>query len=328
MHEKNSMKYSFIFVFVLCCFTLFGCQSWQSNRQTYSVIEYPHFFGSSFLPVDWLPDMPVMVTVTATHAVYHFSHGDWDLETINHMVEVSEEALKFVQDWLGFNDNERIIVVYCADMDYLREFDEEFADMFLDPSVAGGWYLGNRVVFNMGNDYRAMLYINIHEAVHAYLDIFNIKSDFLVFQTQTGTFDFFEEGLCNVITYKFFQYTGNERFIAEMQDMMFTLNGIEDIFDTSLILHERASGLLCEFSWNLTDYHLLFGIDYNTMGYNIMEHHVLQSYHTAASFIMFLLEIGTREDFLRFYLNTDLLAEIYGMGAEELIELWLLRLEQ
>jgi hypothetical protein len=321
------MKYSTFFALVLYCFIFLGCQSGQSIRQNHSVINYPHVFGSSLKTVDWLPVMPVMVTVTATHGIYHFSHGDWDLETINHIVEVSEEALLFVMNWLGVEDNERIIVVFCADIDFLKEFDKELAAIFLDPGNSGGWYLGNRIAFNIGKDYRGMLLVNTHEAAHAYLDIFNIKSDFLIFQTQTSTFDWFEEGLCNVIQYKFLQYTNNERFIAEMQEMMFAqagvLGGIEDIFDTSSILHKRAFNFLEEFSWNIANYHQLWDI-----GYNTMEHHVLQSIHTSASFIMFLLEIGTREDFLRFYMNTNLMAEIYGMGVEELIEQWLLRLKQ
>jgi hypothetical protein len=281
-------------------------------------MEYPYVLDSSFQPSDFMPVMPVMVTVTATHAEYHFSNGDWDLETISYMVDVSEEALEYVKNWLGKEDNNRLTVVFCKDGDYMHEFDEEMGDIFAQGS-GGGWYLGNRVIFSFLNDITGLLDLNTHEAVHAYLDIFNITTDFLVFEYGGFYSNFFEEGLCTVIQFMFLAETTNERFIADLHQYLRQM-GIRDRTNTTSILHGNARNLKSTFSADLLDYHKMWGFENRDM----MPYPILQSYDTAASFIMFLLDHGTKEDFLQFYIDNDLFEKIYGYSVDEMIEQWLL----
>lgn len=49
----------------------------------------------------------------------------------------------------------------------------------------------------------------------------------------------------------------------------------------------------------------------------------LFTYPTATSFVLFLLEIGTREELLQFYGSSRLAEDIYGMDLEALIYVWL-----
>jgi hypothetical protein len=290
--------------------------------------EYLYIYDSSIRPISRMPLMPVMVTVTGTHGEYHFSNGDWDLETIDYIMDVSEEAVAFVKDLLRYEANERLTIVYCTDFDYISAYDEGLAEIFNVEGSAAGWYLGNNVVFNYGTSYTNMLSINTHEVGHAFLSIMGMRSDFLTFSTQwdansyTST-DYFEEGLCNVFQYMFVSITNNKRFITEMQEQLYENYGIENVTDTPSILREMALGWFNSFSDDLSDYHLL--MDYNR---DEMEHHSLQSYDTAASFIMFLLSNKSMDDFLRFYVNPDSVETVYGTSVEELIEQWHLSLVQ
>ena len=48
----------------------------------------------------------------------------------------------------------------------------------------------------------------------------------------------------------------------------------------------------------------------------------LFDYNTSASFSLFLLDLGSSEDYKRFYTDKDLSEEIYGMDFETLVHVW------
>ena len=148
---------------------------------------------------------------------------------------------------------------------------------------------------------------------------FNIKTDFLVFEYDDFQPNFFEEGLCTVIQFMFLADTTNERFIADLPQYL-SQKGIIDRTNTNSILHGNARSLKGTFPADLLGYHKIWGFENR----DLMPYPILQSYDTAASFIMFLLDNGTREDFLRFYIDKDLFEEIYGFSVDEMIEQWLL----
>ena len=49
----------------------------------------------------------------------------------------------------------------------------------------------------------------------------------------------------------------------------------------------------------------------------------LNTYSTAASFVIYMLEIGSKEDFMKLYVNTSVAEELYGKDFNALYEQWL-----
>jgi len=54
----------------------------------------------------------------------------------------------------------------------------------------------------------------------------------------------------------------------------------------------------------------------------------LNTYRTSASFVLYMLEIGSKEDFMRLYVDTSVAEELYGKDFNSLYEQWLEFLKQ
>jgi hypothetical protein len=151
----------------------------------------------------------------------------------------------------------------------------------------------------------------IHEAVHSILRVYNRKTNFpMPPETSAWNFSqFLEEGLCNVIDYLFF-------------------------LETQLVYNTNRYGKSNENMESYLHKKAVESFDYHNNFENEAEHGLiyrqLMSYETAASFIYCLLEHkeGTKEDFMRFFDDINLMEEVYGVNMDAMIAEWLEFLEQ
>ncbi|MCL2694002.1 MAG: hypothetical protein FWE60_02720, partial [Oscillospiraceae bacterium] len=204
------------------------------------------------------------------HGKYHFVTGDeWANEYMMQLIEVSEEAVKFVKKWLGHEGDDLIDFVY--------------GNMLYDPPTNP--YSRIQKLWGGGNAFDGVIFINVqeeympaiiaHEAVHTILRSQERETNFPLSPADSwlGGAQFFEEGLANVIDYLFF---------LETEHVYGTFYGT-DKQTTESHIHKEAL-IMLDFFDNFED-EKEHGLIYPQ----------LMSYETAASFIYYLLEYkGTK----------------------------------
>ena len=245
----------------------------------------------------------IMYYALGEYGEYFFAPGDWTNEFMLNLVAVSEEGVKFAKEWLGYKDDKRISFIYGN-----KQYDSPTnPDSFIQKIWSGGGAFIGEVFINMSDEY--MPSIIIHEAVHAILRVYNRKTNFPAPpETAEWSFaQFLEEGLCNLLDYLFFLETplvyGTNRYGTSKENM-------------ETYLHKKALEAFV--------YHKNFE---NEAEYGLI-YPQLMSYETAASFIFNLLEIGTKQDFMRIFDDINLMEEVYGLNMDAKIAEWLAFLEQ
>ena len=244
------------------------------------------------------------------HGEYFFASGEWENEYMLRLIAVSEEGAKFVKDWLGYEGDKLISFVFGN-----RQYDPPTNPSSLIQRLRnGGSGYYDDVFVNVSEELMPALII--HEIVHPVLRMKELSSNF-PYPNETARrayFQLFEEGLANVIDYLFFLKTDH------IYGASFCGSGRGYGIDKQAavgILHRFAIDLFRRFN-NFED-EALFGVKYQQ----------LMTYETAASFIYFLLEYkGTKEDFMRVFVDINLMEEIYGKSMDDMIAEWLLYLEQ
>ncbi|MCL2603851.1 MAG: hypothetical protein FWD90_05170 [Defluviitaleaceae bacterium] len=228
----------------------------------------------------------------------------WTYGMVSHYAAIGEESLSFVQEWLGVSLTQRWSVYFIH-----------------EDEVIGGGY-GNRILTNFQH-HTDPPWSMAHEAVHAVLAAANIRTNFPPTLIDFGpgftlSQSHFEEGMCVLIELLFEIETQNERFARETaQKRTGNQNAVRMTLDDTLRYVNRYA------IW-FTDWFL--GAD--DIGNFHPEWGMLQSYHSAASFLFYLYtERGTREDLLRAYRNIHHMYDIYGADIDELISDWLKWLE-
>lgn len=228
------------------------------------------------------------------HGEYFFTTpGDWTEEFMQQLIAVSEDAIKFAKDWLGYDGGELIRVFYGnVEVNPPTNPDSIMQTMF-------GIGMASHGEFFITAPKEDMPVIIVHEAVHAILRLQGRKSNF-----PTDNLQWLEEGLCNVIDYLFFLET-------------------EHIYDTRRYgtSRENMEAFLHVRAWQREALRLRVEPDCPLQR--------LHSHDTAASFVFYLLEHkGTKDDFMRFFDDVTLAEEIYGMTMIDMIAEWLEYIEQ
>lgn len=157
---------------------------------------------------------------------YFFTSSGWTRDIVNRYIAFSEESIRFVGDWLGYQHDRPLISVHKA-----PPYDFGIAQF-----GGGGRFWGDTgrtrtidTMFAVGNPHA--LTVHAHEATHALLYLSpitrsNVPSppeEFMLDELNTGDFEFgqlaFEEGLCVLLQYLFLLYTDDSHFAARVSDM-------------------------------------------------------------------------------------------------------------
>ena len=227
----------------------------------------------------------------------------WDM--VRHHVEIGEESMSFIKDWLGVASLQRPFAVFNIH----REYD-----------AGGGYHMG--VIINWQHILDPP-WAMAHEAVHGILAAAGIRNNFPRYGIQPpfSGFPFFEEGLCILIEYLFEIETQNQRFAMEATALRLGYRIEPGNFGNPerRMTQEDALNRINRIAIENLNYIYEPG---NTARFGT-RYTVLNTHHTAASFMFYLYtERGSREDLLRFYQDIYLAAEIYGEDMDALITSW------
>ena len=164
----------------------------------------------------------------AQHGWYFFTASDWPRDIVDHYIEVSEESIWFVGDWLGYHHSEPLISVFKA-----PPYDNNI--VAVSGGGGGGRYWADagllRTIDTLGavGSYASPVYIHPHEVAHALLNLAphinraNLPTPPAEFLDDSWNDDawhtfgelVFEEGLCVLLSYLFIAHTENERAARE-----------------------------------------------------------------------------------------------------------------
>jgi hypothetical protein len=181
----------------------------------------------------------------------------------------------------------------------------------------------------------------VHEATHHLLYAGNIYADFF----------WLTEGISEAIQFIYAEEDNNfygpemltafakgnvNAFINEISSLYKSLTGKEYVFngtfDFKQYTHIKALDAVNYFIEN--DIYGVYSQSFGNMNGKAEEkpsafpQGLLNTYETAASFVLFMLEIGSKEDFMRFYPDTSAAEEVYGKDFNALYEQWLEFLRQ
>jgi len=264
---------------------------------------------------------PIAVTALTRQAIYYFSTGNWTRDNIAHYIEVSEEAITFVGDFLGYHHYAPLTIIVYVPPHTIREMDGHSFP------VTGGRYLleGAIVMFNIAEDGPLVI---AHEVAHAIIDLNSMRHTSNFPMVEWAGSSLLEEGLCVVIDYMFYVQTKNDQFALMASEWTFGLNR-RVTWDAAVThIHRRAG-------WELDNDGLFSMRILEHQGYEdymqkalASPYWQLQSYYTAASFILYLTEYrGTWDDFFRIYADIYLMEAVYGADMDGMIAQWLVYLE-
>jgi len=241
----------------------------------------------------------VMYYALGEHGEYHFVTGnEWTNEYMMQLIDVSEESVKFVKDWLGYEDDVLIDFIYGN-----KKYDPPTnPKSHIQKLGSGGNAFYDEIFINVPEEF--MPAIIAHEAVHTILLLQERQSNFPL----CNSVQFLEEGLANVIDYLFYLET-------------------EHVYDVSRYVKDKQAAELHLHEWALMTFEFYGNFEDEKEFGNIYPQ--LMSYDTAASFIYYLLEHkGTKEDFMRVFDDINLMEEVYGVSMDNMITQWLEFLEQ
>ena len=272
--------------------------------------------------VDDLDPVPIKLTALTQQAQYYFSTSSWTRESIEHYIEVSEEAITFAGDFLNYHHDEPLKIIVYAPPHSLIEIDG-----WATFPATGGRYLcdvGATIIMWCVPEQGPSAIT--HEAAHAILDLSSMRHNnnfpIMEWMSDCGS-GYFEEGLCVVIENLFITETLNEQYALTFSQLYFGLNKRVTWDDVVNRVNSNAK-------WELDNDNLISIITMENLGYENpaqaakdLPYWELQSYDTAASFILYLTEEkGTWDDFFQVFADINLMEEIYGVGMEGIIAEW------
>ena len=300
--------------------------SFTGSETTVREFIYRHHFRAYYqLPRHG--SVNIGVSTRGQHGWHLFTPSGWSFETLEYYTSVSEEAIAFVADWLGFDLTARPIVSLFSVHPYNFNMGED---------VGGGWYVQPRYAVVFTHTVYDPPWVYAHEMAHLILDRHPgiRRSNFGQLPWFPGA-DTFEEGLSDVLEYLFIAETNNERYGLEMsQRPLEQLRESGYLTDENIDRRATADELIAYVHiralWHIDNFdmdeHLQqqrqWWPDIQLSPENIDWRVALHPWSSAPSFMFFLLERSTRDDFFRAYMNTDLMEEIYGYDLENLVGLW------
>jgi len=260
-------------------------------------------------------------TVRTDRGYYTFLRTEsWDEEIVARFVEEMDISIAFTYNFLGFEQAAPIPVT-------------------LDPcyeSQLGGWANGDMIMIYAALHEFALenpsfpSFITSHETVH------HIQLNHIA---RSRSFEYYMmEGMASAVATLLF----NEMEVSD-ESMM---RVVEERGDRLIYFISTASGEQSICVANFVYYsnkfsallHLVYMEENNRFNddiflwpgprpinpfYNQSPDAILNCYATATSFVLFLFELGSLEDFLVFYADRDAAYDIYGMELYDLIDKWL-----
>jgi hypothetical protein len=238
---------------------------------------------------------------------------NWDAEAYifeSFNFSASTEYGNYLVDWLTRYD---IMAEFISSVDMQYAYAKQWFGFEDFPPIPtrimfdriNGTYAHSEYVFLPGND----MVGGIHEATHYLLGSNNIHADFF----------WLGEGLCMALMYIYASHdpegygvekegdsTLNFKWLAHWR----ALRDVNYLIENDRYTDVRAFGVRAEDRPSASPQGLL------------------KTYETAASFVIYMLEIGSREDFMRLYVDTSAAEELYGKDFNALYEQWLEFLSQ
>ena len=279
---------------------------------------FQYFSPEIYVYVAGWDNAPVAITALTRQAKYYFTTSRWTRDNIEHYIEVSEEAITFVGNFLDYHHNEPLtIIVYAPPHNKIEHRGEYIYSR-------GGRYMSNAAIamFNVPEEGPIAI---AHEVVHATLSPNSMRdgSNFPIVEGM-GYSSFLEEGLCDVLEFMFYSQTESDRFSILMTQFYLdverrmtwdmAVNHIHRQASTDIRHNQLASMRLMR----------SLGHENYVQAARDLPFWQLQSHSTAASFIIYLTEHrGTWEDLFRVYADYNLMEEVYGVDMEEMIAQWL-----
>ena len=294
---------------------------------------YNYYFGATLTGIGLHFTTAAKFSVL-TQNMHHFFTPCVSRESADFYIEVAEEALIFVGDFVGHHHHRRILSVYS----HHCLADGTFLD---DEGWGGGWFIQPRTAVTFLPSFHPPVVVT-HEIAHALLHLapHRPRSNFPSPRIRIGQgsyilMDIFEEALCIVIEKLFNEQTQNQRFAAEVAQHFARFQHIPDTPEGERapsgafieFLHNEARASLRGERMSHTDavlYH-----EQNQRGnpnatiVGEIRYPELHYYHAAASFMLYLMQHrGTMDDFWRIYANVHLMEEVYGYNMSDMIVQW------
>jgi hypothetical protein len=217
------------------------------------------------------------------HGNYFLDWPLWNNTSMEEFIESVDRQYAYAKQWFGFEDFPPIPTRIMFDR-------------------INGTYANIEYVFLPGNDNLG----GIHEAVHHLLFNKNIHPDFI----------WLSEGLPMALMYIYASHDPEVYGTA-------WIGRFDSTFDFKQFAHIRALhdvNYLIE-NDRYTDVRA-FGVGAEARP-SALPQGLLKTYETTASFVLYMLEIGSREDFMRLYVDISVAEEVYGKDFNALYEQWL-----
>ena len=276
--------------------------------------------------------------ISTDKATYHFVpyNTTIDFDIIEQYVYEIDSAILYVADWFGYDLYPPLDVritshsnVWNAAGIARNIFSHAWNDTPMGFSI-----------YNFPFDYywSAVPVIAAHEAVHAMTrnagELTNFPKAPIPGHDSSATH--LEEGLCNFVMYSFLANSMGSnatRQILVDDDPMSHLMEEAYFNFAGRRLSDEGSPDILGFIHSLAILHFEVMMELNpnfleeTRFYGHRHHNrnlkFIFSTPQAASFVAYLLDIGTRDDFGAFYVDIEMAQEIYGKSLDELVHNWL-----
>lgn len=257
---------------------------------------------------------------------YYLQTFNWDTQTYDFddfaFSALTDQAYYFF-DWWFWGDN-----IFKDMEEFINSIDTQYAYAKQWLGFDDAAPIQTRVLFSRGGgmsmagvDYVAIVGNNplvaVHEAIHHLLAVNNISEDFY----------WFWEGLPEGL--QFIYSDEDPEFYGAKMLLAFADGNVDAFIDDVASRYHRLTGK--EYVYNGTfNFKQFIHIEalekVLETGSNVYRE--LYSYDTAASFAVFLLDLGSKEDFMRLYVDTSVAEELYGKDFNSLYEQWLEFLKQ
>lgn len=251
----------------------------------------------------------VAFVVTTEQGKYHFSDPEMPLDTVYEYIEAFDAGVKYAQEWFG-QDNV-MLDIYFIQRDLAAEYGSD--DSGITGSGADGvvWVEYDSALELPPPTFLAS-HVLMHESIHALCDVHAETSNFPRRPEPYPFFwsELFEEGLATMLEHSYGYSSGR---LHDVYMYHYTQGG-----------SASSAGALDEAN-NIAEAlnHLaLFSLEEEEF-YDELPYDILQSYYTSASFLYWLLDHGSKEDFRLVYADIGLMEEVYGKNMNDMIKEWL-----
>lgn len=303
----------------------FRAAAWEAftgqKQAAANTLFFRYLYGSNIFTAE-----NTLFAVYGTQGHYYYVGTDWQYDTVIEKSRFIESGIKYVKDWFGYE--------YDKPMPVFLTVEENVGN----PVRGGVMRLFNAK--NFETRYGFCLYqcnsctilTALHEAVHALTFNMNEHTSGFI----SGGRPFLEEGLCDVVMYQY--AIDNEMSLADFADTfsVFANGYLADMVNEKLIVYEEITGrsytdVPSDFraysdASAIHKMNVYFSYYGSNNGYDKDSIEFMNDYDTAASFILYLLDKGTKDDFRKIYSKMSLMEEVYGQDLYGMIAEWLLYL--